>query len=85
MPEDHDSMLGPRYAGVPTFMRTPLAGDLSQLDIALVGVPYDGATEARPGARHGPRQIRDLSSMMPCDPSPDPHRSLPTLQHRRRR
>jgi guanidinopropionase len=45
-------------------MRTPLAGDLSQLDIALVGVPYDGATEARPGTRHGPRQIRDLSSMM---------------------
>lgn len=64
MPEDHDPMLGPRYAGVPTFMRTPLAGDLSQLDIALVGVPYDGATEARPGTRHGPRQIRDLSSMM---------------------
>jgi guanidinopropionase len=62
--EDHDPMLGPRYAGVPTFMRTPLAGDLSQLDIALVGVPYDGATEARPGTRHGPRQIRDLSSMM---------------------
>jgi guanidinopropionase len=64
VPEDHDPMLGPRYAGVPTFMRTPLAGDLSQLDIALVGVPYDGATEARPGTRHGPRQIRDLSSMM---------------------
>ena len=64
MPKDHDPMLGPRYAGVPTFMRTPLAGDLSQLDIALVGVPYDGATEARPGTRHGPRQIRDLSSMM---------------------
>lgn len=64
MPEAHDPMLGPRYAGVPTFMRTPLAGDLSQLDIALVGVPYDGATEARPGTRHGPRQIRDLSSMM---------------------
>ena len=64
MPEEHDPMLGPRYAGVPTFMRTPLAADLSQLDIALVGVPYDGATEARPGTRHGPRQIRDLSSMM---------------------
>lgn len=45
-------------------MRTPLASDLSSLDIALVGVPYDGATEARPGTRHGPRQIRDLSSMM---------------------
>jgi guanidinopropionase len=34
------------------------------LDIALVGVPYDGAVEARSGARQGPRQIRDMSSMM---------------------
>jgi len=34
------------------------------LDIALVGVPYDGAIEAKSGARQGPRQIRDMSSMM---------------------
>ncbi len=54
----------PRYSGIPTFMRTPLATDLSDLDIALVGVPYDGAVEARSGARQGPRQIRDMSSMM---------------------
>ena len=54
----------PRYCGIPTFMRTPLATDLNALDIALVGVPYDGAVEARSGARQGPRQIRDMSSMM---------------------
>lgn len=54
----------PRYCGIPTFMRTPLITDLTQLDIALVGIPYDGAVEARSGARQGPRQIRDMSSMM---------------------
>jgi len=54
----------PRYCGIPTFMRTPHATDLNHLDIALVGVPYDGAVEARSGARQGPRQIRDMSSMM---------------------
>ena len=45
-------------------MRTPHETDLNNLDIALVGVPYDGAVEARSGARQGPRQIRDMSSMM---------------------
>ena len=54
----------PRYSGIPTFMRAPLATNLNSLDIALVGVPYDGAVEARSGARQGPRQIRDMSSMM---------------------
>ena len=54
----------PRYCGIATFMRTPHATDLNNLDIALVGVPYDGAVEARSGARQGPRQIRDMSSMM---------------------
>jgi guanidinopropionase len=61
---EHDPMNEPRYSGIPTFMRTPLATNLNGLDIALVGVPYDGAVEARPGARQGPRQIRDMSSMM---------------------
>jgi len=59
-----NSMNEPRYSGIPTFMRAPLATDLNSLDIALVGVPYDGAVEARSGARQGPRQIRDMSSMM---------------------
>ena len=63
---DHiqNPMNEPRYCGIPTFMRTPYAADLNNLDIALVGVPYDGAVEARSGARQGPRQIRDMSSMM---------------------
>lgn len=61
---EHNPMNAPRYCGIPTFMRTPLTPDPEGLDIALVGVPYDGAVEARSGARQGPRQIRDMSSMM---------------------
>ena len=51
-----------RYGGVATLLRRPLVNDPSNVDIALIGVPYDGATENRPGARHGPREIRNMSS-----------------------
>lgn len=61
---EDNPMHAPRYCGIPTFMRTPFITDPSKLDIALVGVPYDGAVEARSGTRQGPRQIRDMSSMM---------------------
>lgn len=64
MPTDESRMSQPRYAGVPTFMRTPYQTDLTDLDIALIGIPYDGAVTNRAGARHGPRDIRDKSSMM---------------------
>jgi len=62
--QTHNPMNEPRYSGIPTFMRTPFVTDLDKLDLALVGVPYDGAVEARSGARQGPRQIRDMSSMI---------------------
>jgi guanidinopropionase len=62
--DSYNPMHAPRYCGIPTFMRTPHVTDLGTLDIALVGVPYDGAVEARAGTRQGPRQIRDMSSMM---------------------
>ena len=58
----------PRFAGVPTFMRLPhITLDdprLAEVDIALVGVPWDSGTTNRPGPRHGPRQIRDMSTMI---------------------
>lgn len=60
----YNPMTEPRYCGIPTFMRTPHTTDFKNLDIAFVGVPYDGAVEARSGTRMGPRQIRDMSSMM---------------------
>ncbi len=45
-------------------MRCPLADDPRQVDIALIGVPYDGGVTNRPGARHGPREIRNSSTLM---------------------
>jgi guanidinopropionase len=53
----------PRFAGIATFMRLPQA-TADEVDIALCGVPWDGGTTNRAGARHGPRQIRDQSTLM---------------------
>ena len=55
----------PRFAGIATFMRLPYVApvDADDVDIGLIGVPWDGGTTNRAGARHGPRQIRDLSTM----------------------
>ncbi|MDH5798133.1 MAG: agmatinase [Paracoccaceae bacterium] len=58
----------PRFAGVPTFMRLPQIGlddpRLSQVDLGLIGIPWDSGTTNRPGPRHGPRQLRDASTMI---------------------
>ncbi|HIJ57731.1 MAG TPA: agmatinase [Deltaproteobacteria bacterium] len=59
-----ETMKAPKYMGIPTFMRTPLITRPSEFDIAMIGVPYDGAVSNRPGARHGPREIRNASTMM---------------------
>jgi len=66
MNNDHvfDPKQAPRYSEIATFMRTPLALDLDGVDIALAGVPFDGGVTNRPGARHGPREIRNSSSMI---------------------
>ena len=61
-PPDHT--LYPRYTGIPTFMRVPYVQDVTQLDIAMVGVPFDSAVTNRPGARHGPREVRNQSSLI---------------------
>ena len=55
----------PRYAGIATFMRLPQVAleDSAEVDIGLIGVPWDGGTTNRAGARHGPRQMRDLSTL----------------------
>ena len=54
----------PRFADLATFMRLPHVDDPTLVDIALVGVPFDGGTTNRPGARHGPRQIREMSTLI---------------------
>ena len=62
--EPIDAALVPRFAGLSTFMRLPAIEDFSKLDVALVGVPFDGGTTNRAGARHGPREIRNQSSLI---------------------
>ena len=58
----------PRFAGIPSFMRLPvLTPDhprYRDVQIGLVGVPWDSGTTNRPGPRHGPRQLRDASTMI---------------------
>ena len=58
----------PRFAGMATFMRLPHVPPghehWPELDFGFVGVPWDGGTTNRPGARHGPRQVRDSSAMV---------------------
>lgn len=58
----------PRFAGIPTFMRLPHVppehARFPEVQIGLVGVPWDSGTTNRPGPRHGPRQLRDASTMM---------------------
>jgi guanidinopropionase len=63
-PEPISGMAVPRFGEVATFMRLPIERDPKKLDIALVGVPWDGGTTNRPGARHGPREIRNMSTLM---------------------
>ena len=63
MPTPTDSLLQPRFMGVPTFMRLPYQPTADGLDIALLGIPYDGSVTNRPGTRHGPRGLRDASSL----------------------
>ncbi len=59
-----DSNHVPRYAGQVSFMRLRQIDDPTLVDIALVGVPWDGGTTNRAGARHGPREIRAQSMLI---------------------
>ena len=37
---------------------------IAEVQIGLIGTPWDGGTTNRPGPRHGPRQLRDFSTMI---------------------
>lgn len=62
--EPQDAALIPRFAGTPSFFRLPMLSNPTEVDVALIGVPFDGGTTNRPGTRHGPREIRNQSSLM---------------------
>jgi agmatinase len=52
----------PTFAGIPTYLRRPIATDLTGVDVVVTGIPFDNATTDRPGCRFGPRAIRAASS-----------------------
>src|SRR2546423_1179458 len=54
----------PRFGQIATFMLLPAVEDFAGLDVALLGVPYDGGTSYRTGARFGPRAVREQSSLI---------------------
>ena len=57
-------MTTPRFADVATFFRLPIEKNYSKLDYCICGIPWDGGTTNRPGARHGPREVRNASSLV---------------------
>ncbi|HXV96504.1 MAG TPA: agmatinase [Gaiellaceae bacterium] len=56
-----DAFEMPRFSGPRTFMRLPHVRDLDGVDVAIVGIPTDGAVVYRSGARFGPEGIRSVS------------------------
>src|ERR1700759_1947021 len=52
------------YSGIATFGRQPFSRDVADAHVAIVGVPYDGATSYRSGTRFGPRAIREQSLLL---------------------
>ena len=58
----YGTRIEPTYSGVLSFMRRKYSRDLDGVDVAVTGIPLDTATTNRPGARFGPRAIRQASS-----------------------
>ena len=56
------------FAGATSFLRRSYTKDLSGVDLAITGVPFDQATSHRAGTRFGPRAIREASALNPYDP-----------------
>ena len=63
-PQPVDALVYPRFSGIATFMRLPHIPQAAELDIALIGIPYDGGTTYRPGPRFGPRHVREQSAII---------------------
>src|SRR6476660_651742 len=63
-PQPVDALVYPRFSGIATFMRLPHIPRAQELDIALIGIPYDGGATYRSGPRFGPRTVRAQSCMI---------------------
>jgi agmatinase len=63
-PQPTDALTYARFTGIPTFMRLPHIPQPEELEIAIVGIPFDGGTTYRPGPRFGPRHVRNQSAII---------------------
>jgi len=63
-PAPVDALVYPRFSGISTFMRLPHIPRAQELDIALIGIPFDGGATYRSGPRFGPRHVRAQSCMI---------------------
>ena len=68
---EHEGLLGPpdgrefpRFMGPATFARLPRLDEVTEYDVAIVGLPFDAGTSFRPGARFGPMGIRSGSRLL---------------------
>jgi agmatinase len=65
-----DATVVPRFAGPATFARLPRIDEVSDVDVAVLGVPFDAGVSYRPGARFGPAHVRESSRLLrPYNPA----------------
>jgi agmatinase len=54
----------PRYAGFSSFARLPRHDEVDNIDVGILGVPFDSGVSYRPGARFGPSAVREASRLL---------------------
>jgi agmatinase len=59
-----DATQMPRYGGIATFALLPQINEVTDVDVAIVGVPFDSGVSYRPGARFGPSHVREASRLL---------------------
>lgn len=65
-----DGIRSPRFSGPATFARLPRLDEVTSVDVAIVGVPFDTGVSYRPGARFGPAHVRESSRLLrPFNPA----------------
>lgn len=67
-----DATVVPRFAGPATFARLPRIDEVTEVDVAVLGAPFDAGVSYRPGARFGPAHVRESSRLLrPYNPAAD--------------
>jgi len=65
-----DATQMPRYGGIATFAHLPQINEVTDVDVEIVGVPFDTGVSYRPGARFGPNHVRESSRLLrPYNPA----------------